>query len=64
MTNDDSIELKKAQCALGDAIGLLAELSRKDFDTETMNKCIAVKSFVYHAKGHIEVVQSRNKNPN
>ncbi len=60
MTNDDSIELKKAHFALRDAIGLLMELSRKNFDTETMNKCIAVRTFVYHAKDHIEAIQSRN----
>ena len=64
MTNEDSIELKRAQAALGDAIGLLMELSRQDFDTETMNKCLAVRTFVYGAKENIEAVQSRHKNPN
>lgn len=61
MTNNDAIELKKAQNALGDAIGMLMELSRKDFDRETTNKCLAVRTCVYRAKENIEAVQSRNK---
>jgi hypothetical protein len=64
MTSEDSIELKRAQASLQDAIGLLTELSRKDFDTETMNKCTAARSFVFAAKDHIKAVQSHNGNSN
>ena len=60
MKSDDLIELKKAQAALQDAIGLLMELSRKDFDTETMNKCMSVKRYVFDAKDCLKAIQTRN----